>query len=234
MSFSNKTALIINAHPDDSEMAMGGTLLLLRNKGIKIINASLTKGGAGTHSGKEIREKEFLAAQNKLNALPVLLNFEDTTLENNLETRLEVVKLIRTHKPDVVFAPYYRNDLANLDGIMHRDHSIAGALTSEAIKLARLKGVLPDLEPHQVKQLFFYMIPSGVHPQYLFDVSGVIDETIALIETYKSQTGPTEFVEVLKAMRRTHGNIARVKYAEAFVSDMPMLLGEGNILSLFD
>ena len=230
---TKKTALIINAHPDDSEMAMGGTLFLLKSAGFEIINACLTKGGAGTRGGQEIREKEYRNAQDKLGSIPVLLDFPDTNLENNLESRLAVVRLIREHKPEVVFAPYHRNDLANFDGIMNRDHPIAGQITSEAIKLARFKGVLPELEPHMVSSLLFYMIPSGVHPTYLYDVSNIIEDIKDLIRSYKSQIENTNFLEVLIATRTTHGNIARVKYAEAFVSEMPLLVREGLLSSLF-
>ena len=228
-----KTALIINAHPDDSEMAMGGSLFLLKAAGFNVVNACLTRGGAGTRGGKEIREKEYTEAQNKLGSIPLLLDFPDTALENTLESRLAVVKLIREHKPDVVFAPYHRNDLANFDGIMNRDHSVSGQITSEAIKLARFKGVLPDLEPHMVNYLLFYMIPAGVHPTFLFDVSTIIENVKDLISSYKSQIENTNFLEVLIATRMTHGSIIRVKYAEAFVSEMPLVVNAKSLNSLF-
>ncbi len=228
-----KTALIINAHPDDAEMAMGGSLFLLKNSGFRIINASLTKGGSGSHGGKEIREKEFLQAQTKIGSTPVLMDYPDTALENNLETRLSIVKLIREYKPEIVFSPYLRNDLANFDGIMNRDHAVAGAITSEAVKLARLKGVLPQIGPHKVNALLFYMVPTGLNPNYLFDVSPLIGETIDLIKTYKSQVEHTEYLDFLIAMRKNHGQIIRVKYAEAFVSEMPLLVNKDNFSSLF-
>jgi len=59
-----------------------------------------------------------------------------------------------------------------------------------------------------------------------------MDETIELIKTYDSQVQKTDFLEVLISMRRHHGHIIRVKYAEAFVTEMPILITPENLTGL--
>lgn len=232
MSSKKFDILVLNAHPDDSEMAMGGTLLKLSKAGYRILNVCLTKGQAGTKGTPEEREKEFNAAQQFVGSTGLMLNYEDTKLVADRETVEVVTKLIRTHAPKVVFAPYYQNDLANFDGINNRDHSVCGEIAREAVKLARLKNAMPDLPANAVSQLLFYMIPVGVFPQMLFDVSDVIEDYKKLLQCYESQLKNYHLVDVLLGIRLTHGAVNHTKYAEAFVSDMPIRISEKNIFDI--
>ena len=43
----NKSIVVITAHPDDAEVACGGTLALLKNCGYKITIVTMTAGGMG-------------------------------------------------------------------------------------------------------------------------------------------------------------------------------------------
>ena len=53
MSTGNKTILSIHAHPDDTEAFCAGTLVLLKEKGFKIVIATMTPGGMGGVSQDE-------------------------------------------------------------------------------------------------------------------------------------------------------------------------------------
>lgn len=223
---THSSALIINAHPDDSEMAMGGTLLLLKRAGYSICNVSLTRGESGTFGSSEIREKEFRQAQKYLGAEGVLLDFPDTALENSLEARLKVVELIRKVKPDIIFAPYLRNDDADFHGMNNRDHAIAGQITAEAVKLARLKGVMPELPSHCIQLLLFYMVPPGTKPSLIVDISEVVEEAKTLIRHYESQLSIPGIEDILMSFRKYDGQSRRTAFAESFISEMPLLLSD--------
>ncbi|HMO17786.1 MAG TPA: PIG-L family deacetylase [Oligoflexia bacterium] len=239
----NHSALIINAHPDDGEMAMGGTLLLLVKAGYKVTNVSLTGGEAGTFGSKEIREKEFINAQKFLGSEGILLDFPDTALENTVQARHAVVQIIREKKPGIVFAPYLRNDDADFHGMNNRDHPVAGHIASEAVKLARLKNVLPEYPPHHVPLLLFYMIAPGKKATLIVDVTEVYDDIKILISHYQSQlqlpqntkSGNPESSPVISrliAHRINDGSSRRVKYAESFISEMPLLISDLKNLAL--
>ena len=69
----NKVVLSIQAHPDDTEAWCAGTLKLLKNKGYKIVVATITAGGMGGIGSSEeetiqIRIKEAEKAAKVLDA----------------------------------------------------------------------------------------------------------------------------------------------------------------------
>lgn len=221
--------LVLNAHPDDSEMAMGGTLLLLASSGYKILNLCLTQGQSGTFGSIDERFKEFTEAQKFIGSEGVMWDYMDTRLERDIKITERVAGIIRTRKPKIVFAPYLRNDRASFQGMANKDHSITGHIAADAIKLARLKNALPkntlpDSGPHTISKLFFYMVPSGTFPQMLVDVSGVIEKLQGLLACYKSQLQIPLMEERLLAARRTYGSDGKVAFAEAFVTEMPLMM----------
>ena len=99
--------LIIGAHPDDADYAAGGTAALYRAAGHEVKMISMTDGGAGHHisPGPEMvkrRRGEAAAAGAVIGATYETLNNSDGGLLPTLETRGQVIRLIRTIKPDLV------------------------------------------------------------------------------------------------------------------------------------
>ncbi len=224
--------LIINAHPDDCEMAMGGTLLKFTKAGFKVLNLSLTAGQSGTFGNVEIRKEEFTAAGKYSGAETEMWEYPDTRLEKSLEIVERVAKIIRVRKPKIVFAPYLRNDRASFHGMANKDHSVAGQIASEACKLARFKNAFSDSSSHTVSKLFFYMIPSTVFPQLLVDISDTVSEYKELVSCYKTQLQIPNIFEILLASKIQHASEAKISYAEAFVTEMPLIITPENIFNL--
>src|ERR1700693_2076299 len=54
--------LVIAPHPDDAELAMGGTILLLQAQGAAVGALDLTDGEPTPHGSPEIRRRETEAA----------------------------------------------------------------------------------------------------------------------------------------------------------------------------
>ena len=75
--------LAFGAHPDDLEMAMGGTLALLGAAGRRVLMVSVTRGERGTHGDPETRRVEFERAAGILGCTPLLLDFPDTRVQND-------------------------------------------------------------------------------------------------------------------------------------------------------
>jgi LmbE family N-acetylglucosaminyl deacetylase len=63
--------MVVVAHPDDESIWVGGTLLRMRDAGIHLVIV------CATGKSNPIRAPEFLAACNRLNATPFLLDHED-------------------------------------------------------------------------------------------------------------------------------------------------------------
>src|SRR5229473_682876 len=113
--WTGKTIMLIGAHADDDAMSHG-TLAMLQKRGNQIYIVTLTTGNVGTQDPSlsrtqlaQIRRQEELAALAEL-GIPreryINLGYDDGLLE--FEDRKAVVerlvRLIRTIRPDVLFA----------------------------------------------------------------------------------------------------------------------------------
>jgi N-acetylglucosamine malate deacetylase 1 len=229
-------ALIFSAHPDDAEMAMGGTMIRLIRAGYSVINVCLTRGEKGTYGDADIRSQEFNEASKLIGCACQQLDFPDTEIENTAEARKRLAALIRAYAPRVVFAPYHTNPLGELGGISNRDHYTTGSLVRDAVKLARLTKAVPDMLPHTVNKLYFYMIPRNVWAQLIVDVSEVIDETVNAISAYKSQMSinylGNDIRHILLTMRESVGLHAGLRYAESFTTDLPLRMAPSSFFDL--
>jgi len=136
-------ALAIGAHPDDIEFGAGGTLAKWADSGCLVHHLVCTDGSKGTWDpdadtvalvGR--RQDEQRAAAHILSGSnagqTIFLGRVDGELENDLDTRTEVVRAIRTLRPDGVLShdPWKRYRL-------HPDHRVTGQLVCDAIVGAR-------------------------------------------------------------------------------------------------
>ena len=219
---------VFGAHPDDSEMAMGGTLIRLCQAGYSVINVSLTQSEMSTHGDIQSRKREFEAAAKFAGCDCLMLDFPDTGVQNDRESQIKVARLLRELKPKIIFAPYHTNTLAEPAGIANVDHYTAGSLVRDAIKLARLQKTVPELPAHTVQKAYFYMLPRTVWPNLVVDVSPVIDKFKQLLSSYSSQMAINmqgmPIAELLLRIRANVGISIGAEYAEGFVTDQALKL----------
>lgn len=218
--------LVVSAHPDDAEFAMGGTMIKLARAGKTMLHLCLTRGEMGSHGSVEIRKQEFESACKFLGCEGIQLDFGDTKIENTHENRLALCKIIRERKPKIVFSPYHTNPVADFGGISNRDHSMAGAIVRDAVKFARLETVLPGVPKHTIQKLYFYFLPRDMWPFLGIEIVDVMDEFRQLIACYKSQlkvqfhNRPIE--DLIYAKRTSLGLDVGAQCAEAFVTEMAL------------
>src|SRR4051812_13450177 len=98
--------LVIGAHPDDAEYKAGGLAALYRSRGSDVLFVSVSDGGAGHHeiSGPPLvarRRAEAQAAAATLGLEYQVWDHPDARLEPNLVRREQVIRLIRTFRPDL-------------------------------------------------------------------------------------------------------------------------------------
>jgi bacillithiol biosynthesis deacetylase BshB1 len=219
-------ALVFGAHPDDAEMAMGGTMIRLTDAGYRVLSISLTRGQMSTKGTVDDRMKEFADASAVIGCDHLALDFMDTEVENRPEDRRPIAALIREHRPRIVFAPYHTNPYGELFGIANVDHYATGSLVRDGAKMARLDKVVPGLPPHQIDQLYFYMLPRDVHPNLLVDVSDVIERTFDAIRCYRSQMelviNGSRVEQILRTMRAHPAISIGAEYAEGFTTELPL------------
>ncbi len=128
--------LVIVAHPDDIESWCGGVVAHFTALGKEVAYVLCTSGDKGssdpTQTPQQVaarREAEQLDAAHILGVERVIfLRWPDSEVEPTLALRRELVRQIRTHRPDLVIthdpAPPYRQ---------HPDHRAVGRATLDAL-----------------------------------------------------------------------------------------------------
>lgn len=228
--------LVFGAHPDDAEMAMGGTMIRLVDAGFSVKQVILTPADMSTHGTPESRVREFEAACTSIGCSGEILDYQDTAVENTQEVRFRLARIIRQHTPAIVFAPFHSNPRGELGGVANVDHYTTGAAVRDAVKMARLQRTVPDVAKHTVKKLYFFMLPRDLLPSLYVDISDVIDRTMAAIRCYKSQMAinfiGNDIEHTLHTRRAARGLDIGVKYAEVFVTDLPLILKPGQFFEI--
>jgi LmbE family N-acetylglucosaminyl deacetylase len=201
--WAGKTIMLVGAHADDDAMSHG-TLAMLQAQGNQIYIVTLTTGNVGTQDPNlsrtqlaQIRRQEELAALAEL-GIPgehyINLGYDDGLLE--FEDRKAVVeklvRLIRTIRPDVLFA----FDPGKRYQRWHKsDHRTAAYLAADAARAAMWRLLFEG----QIVQdgLNEYMVP-----EYLFydgaqedentwvDISKFVEKRVNAGAKYVSQFGP--------------------------------------------
>lgn len=234
--------LAFGAHPDDVELGCGGTIAKLISEGKTCVIVDLTKGELGTRGTDQTRKEEATEAAKILGvAARENLGLKDGFLVNSEEYQMELVKMIRKYKPEIV--------LANAIDDRHPDHAKAAKLESDACFLAGLKKIetVLDGEVQEVwrpKQIYHYIQWKDVKPDFVIDISEHLDKKIEACMAFKTQfydpksTEPEtpitskDFYESLTYRAQDLGRLSGVTYAEGFTTEKLMALQnfEGIIL----
>jgi len=177
--------LAIGAHPDDVELGCGATIAKEIASGKKIGILDLTRGELGTRGTAEIREKEAARAAKILGvSFRENLEFADGFFISNTASKLEVIKVIRKYRPEIV--------LCNAIDDRHIDHGKGSRLVSDACFLSGLQKIETIYEGNKQKQwrpkiVYHYIQWKNITPDFVVDVSGFMDKKLEAVFAYESQ-----------------------------------------------
>jgi len=175
--------LAIGAHPDDIELACGGTLALLAESGRKVGLFHLTSGEAGTRGTREGRRAEARAAAEALGAETVeFLECGDGALRTGVEEENAVIEVFRRLRPELILGPSVSD--------RHPDHGRAHRLVEAASfygGLVRRRGIEGGSRPHRPAAVFDYMPHDPFEPKFVVDVSASWEKKMAALACYESQ-----------------------------------------------
>ena len=218
--------LAFGAHPDDVELGCGGTIAKEISLGKKIGIIDLTRGELGTRGSKEIRHAEAAKAAEILGiSIRENLNMRDGFFVNDESHQLEIIKILRKYKPEIV--------LCNAIDDRHIDHGKGSKLVSDACFLSGLTKIETKFndeiqEAWRPKLVYHYIQWKNIQPDFVIDISGFNDIKVASILAYSSQfynpdsTEPEtliaskNFLESLSYRNQDLGRLIGVDYAEGF------------------
>lgn len=179
--------LAIGAHPDDVELGCGATIAKEVANGKKVGIIDLTRGELGTRGTAETRDEESANAAKILNVeVRDNMEFADGFLANDKQHQLEIIKMIRKYRPEVV--------LCNAIDDRHIDHGKGSQLVSDACFLSGLLKIDTKIEdedgwqePWRPKHVYHYIQWKNIEPDFVVDVSGYIDAKMEAVLAYKTQ-----------------------------------------------
>ncbi len=235
MSTTSLDVLAIAAHRDDVEQTCGGTLLKMAQRGHRTGLLDLSAGEMGTRGTAADREREAAEAARILRvAWRGNLHLPDARLENTLQNRLRIARVIREQRPRVAILPYWKG--------RHPDHYTCSGLGYEACFLAGLAKL--DLEtgapletanrkreafpPHRPFKIVYATLYYDIRPAFVVDITEQFEARLQSILVYKSQftdqdagrdifPAQEEIRARVESMARFYGMLAGVKYGEPFV-----------------
>lgn len=221
--------LVITAHPDDADFGIAGSVAAWIRQGTVAHLVCCTSGDAGSDDARTdplrlaaLREAEQRNAARVVGYEGVtFLHRPDGALANDLALREQLVRIIRTYKPDAVAAPDPRL-IVHEDGfIQHVDHREAGAAAVDAVyPAARNAMAFPHLvtaeglEPHAVVRVYLFW---SERPTAFVDISGVLDVKLAALREHVSQhRHPERLDERIRSWAHQAGEPVGLEAAEAF------------------
>ena len=95
--------IAFGAHPDDLEAVMGGTTVKLVRNGFSVLFVDLCDGEPTRHAERGERHKQAVKAAGILGVERATLTLQDRLITDSVEARLQVARLLREHRPRMVF-----------------------------------------------------------------------------------------------------------------------------------
>lgn len=222
-----KSVLAVFAHPDDMDFSASGTMAKWASRGTDITYLVCTDGSKGSDDPvmtprrlAALRKKEQRDAAKILGVREVIfLGHRDGEIVADLTLKEEIVRAIRTKRPELVVAldPGFFYSLER-GFINHPDHRAAAEAAVDAVfPFARDRLNFPRHEkmgllPHKVKTLLLISFDA---PNHLEDVSATIGKKLAALTAHASQVGADALARV-RMRGAALGKRARMRYAEGF------------------
>jgi N-acetylglucosamine malate deacetylase 1 len=228
--------IAVGAHPDDVEIACGGTLAKLVKQGYRVGIVDLTDGEPTPGSpGPEVRLAEADAAGKALGIHErINLGLPNRRLFDSFEARVALGKIFRRYRPRLVLGFGEKTPLAS------PDHFQAMQITDAGVFYARLTKWdqhFDNLPVHTVSAYLYYTLaftsfgPPPGSGHLVVDIGDTLEAKLKSIRCYETQFGAKpekQIEERVKAFAIQLGTAAGFSAGELFAS--PRLIGTRDLM----
>ncbi|POY35273.1 bacillithiol biosynthesis deacetylase BshB1 [Solitalea longa] len=235
--------LVFAAHPDDAELCCAGTIALHVKMGKKVGVIDLTRGELGTRGTAETRAAEAKDSSAILGlSVRENLGFADGFFVNDKAHQLEIIKMIREYRPEIILA----NALAD----RHPDHGRGGQLVRDAVFYSGLRKISTSTKGEiqhewRPKTVFHYMQDRLFVPDLVVGFGQPeMDIKIASLKAFKTQffnpddkssdpqtyISTPAFFETVTGRARELGKPIGAAYGEGF--EVEKMLGVNDLFNL--
>ncbi|MBM81125.1 MAG: LmbE family protein [Planctomycetaceae bacterium] len=189
--------IAVGAHPDDVEIAVGGTLARLVKQGYRVGIVDLTDGEPTPLSpGPEVRLEEAKTAAEILGVhVRETLDLPNRRLFDTFEARVALAKLFRRYRPKIVLGIADKTPMASPDHWQAMQITDAGVFYS---RLCKWDESFDNLPVHRIEKQIWYPlgfstleIPTG-SGQFVVDISDTIELKLEAVRAYKTQFPPAK------------------------------------------
>jgi len=217
--------IAVGAHPDDVEIACGGTLARMVQQGLRVGIVDLTDGEPTPLSpGPEVRLEEARLAAEVLGVqVRETLELPNRRLFDGFEERVALAKVFRRYRPRLVLG------IADKTPMASPDHWQAMQITDAAIFYSRLTkwdDLFENLPVHRIQKQIWY--PLGLqtpsHPEgggrFVSDISGLLEQKLESIRQYKTQfpPGKQRVFQMVESQNRLLGTMAGFEAGEMLIA----------------
>jgi LmbE family N-acetylglucosaminyl deacetylase len=208
--FSCKRVLAIQAHYDDTDIAVGGLIAQLVKNGAEVFYVTVTDDLAGVTdltlsketAASRLRNEAEKAAQ-ILGVLGIYyLNYPDAGDWSVYQARRDLITVVRQFQPDGVIAldPWLNTEA-------HADHYKSGFAAVEAAILADVLGVegtdlqIPqEFHAKQKQEIKAVGLFNSSHANVFVDIDQVLETKLAAVSQYVSQFTDESMAGMLQAL----------------------------------
>jgi N-acetylglucosamine malate deacetylase 1 len=228
--------LAVGAHPDDIEIACGGTLARLAQQGHRVGIVDLTDGEPTPGSaGPEVRLAEAQRAAEVLGAaFRATLALPNRRLFDTFDARVALAKELRRHRPRLVIGLGGKTPMAS------PDHYQAALIIEAAVFYAKLTkwdehfdGLPPYVVPRRLDCfLAFHALSPADRGAMVIDIGETLETKLAAIACYATQFPPakTQHLDHFRAFAVQQGAAAGFAAGEVLAS--PTAWGTRDLMGL--
>ena len=221
--FSCKRVLAIQAHYDDTDIAVGGLIAQLVKNGAEVFYVTVTDDLAGVTdltlsketAASRLRNEAEKAAQ-ILGVLGIYyLNYPDAGDWSVYQARRDLITVVRQFQPDGVIAldPWLNTEA-------HADHYKSGFAAVEAAILADVLGVegtdlqIPqEFHAKQKQEIKAVGLFNSSHANVFVDIDQVLETKLAAVSQYVSQFSDESMAGMLQALPKRSQYFAGIGHA---------------------